>query len=125
MEQDEVIRARHATLRIGPKQSLLLEAFQLEKARSWNDIVFPAKDNDDETRKWIGEKGLQKEPNGDCRLHIRTIQALTEKFAANRDATASLRCKGIKARYRWREKGFLTITFEQGAIRKPCIRSSF
>jgi hypothetical protein len=61
MEQDEVIKARHATLRTGPKQSSLLEAFQLEKARYWNDIVFPAKDNDDKARKWIGEKGLQKE----------------------------------------------------------------
>lgn len=113
-----MIKARHVVLRIEPEQESLLRAFQQEAARCWNDIVSTAKEYYAETRKWIGKGDLQKILKGDYQLHSQTIQALTDKFVANRATTAEIRRQGSKARYPWREKRYLTIPFKQMAIRK-------
>ncbi len=113
-----MIKARHVILRVSKEQAKLLRETQQEAARCWNDIVSMAKDHYTETRTWIAKGDLQKRLKGGYRLHSQTVQALTDKFCANRDTTASLRRKASDIRYPWREKKYLTTPFKQMAIRR-------
>jgi putative transposase len=77
-----------------------------------------AKENYDQTRKWIGKSDLQKQLKRKFNLHSQTIQALTDKFVANRQVTAKLRRLGLrKIKYPYKEKKYMTIPFKQQAIR--------
>ena len=114
-----MIKTLHVFLRINKSQSELLKTYQAEVARCWNDIVRIAREyyyeND---HKWISKNALQKLLKGKYNLHSQTIQALTDKFAANRQTTAQLRKQGLNnIKYPYREKKYLTIPFKQSAIR--------
>ena len=80
-----MIKARKHILRIAPEQSALLKELQQEAARCWNAIVAEAKAHYDNGGGWIGKNELQKRLKGRFALHSQTVQALTDKFAANRD----------------------------------------
>lgn len=112
-----MIKARHAILRVSEQQAELLKATQLEAARCWNDIVALAKSHYDSNGNWIAKGTLQKALKGGYRLHSQTIQALTDRFCANRDTAAQNRRQGLDTRYPWREKRFVTIPFKQMAIK--------
>jgi len=114
-----MIKARHHTLRVSPEQAELLNKYQKEAAACWNYIVGLAKTYYEATcGKWISKSELQKWVKGRFELHSQTIQALTDKFVANRQTAAKLRRKGNKKiRYPYRKKKYLTIPFKQAAIR--------
>jgi putative transposase len=112
-----MIKARHRILRPTPEQALLLKETQQEAARCWNAIVAEAKAHYDGGGGWISKNDLQKRLKGRFRLHSQTVQALTDKFAANRKTTAENRRMGLGTKYPWREKEFTTIPFKQMAIR--------
>jgi len=104
-------------LKPDPGQQLLLKAYQREAACCWNAIVETANYYYRITHKWIGKNELQKWVKGWFELHSNTVQALTDKFCANRQTTARLRKNGNpKARYPYRTKRFATIPFKQTAI---------
>ena len=114
-----MIKARHHTLRVTPKQSELLRKRQMEAAACWNSIVSLAKAYYEANGgKWIGKSELQKQIKNKFKLHSQTAQALADKFVANRRTAAALRRNGDKdARYPYHEKKYLTIPFKQAAIR--------
>jgi putative transposase len=113
-----MIKARHHILRITPEQASLLKTTQEEAARCWNTIVIEAKSHYDAGRGWISKNNLQKCMKRRFRLHSQTVQALTDKFCANRDTAAQCRRQGLLTRYPWREKTFVTVPFKQMAIRR-------
>lgn len=112
-----MIKARHIILRPSPEQALLLKELQQEAARCWNAIVAEAKAHYAEGGGWLSKNELQKRLKGRFALHSQTVQALTDKFAANRDTAAQCRRQGLATRYPWREKKFATVPFKQMAIR--------
>lgn len=112
-----MIKARKHILCVDPERSVLLKELQQEAARCWNAIVAEARTHYDNGGGWIGKNELQKQLKGRFALHSQTIQALTDKFAANRDTAAQCRRQGLKTRYPWREKTFVTVPFKQMAIR--------
>lgn len=114
-----MLKARQYTLHAAPCQKEILRDCQMEAARCWNEILDLARQYYEETRgKWIGKNDLQKALKGRFRLHSQTVQALTDKFAANRQTAATLRRQGNKAiRYPHRRKKYCTIPFKQTAIR--------
>ncbi|WP_303720444.1 transposase [Malonomonas rubra] len=122
-----MIKARQVRLKLSPEQEDLLREYQLEAAKCWNEILVIARDfyqqNDG---KWISKNDLQKALKNQFKLHSQTVQALTDKFCANRKTTAELRRGGDKkAKYPYREKKFLTIPFKQMAIKRSeeqCVR---
>ena len=119
MEPNSMIKARKAPLKIPSESQDSLRTYQKEAARCWNVILFIAKDYYEvEGGKWISKRDLQKRLKGQFKLHSQTVQALTDKFVANRETIAKLRKGGDKkARYPYREKVFLTIPFKQMAIK--------
>jgi len=118
MEKDQMIKTQHIRLRPSKKECNLLREYQKETAQCWNAIITMAKEYYDQTRKWISKSDLQKQLKGKFKLHSQTIQALTDKFVANRQATAKLRRLELrKIKYPYRKKKYMTIPFKQQAIR--------
>jgi putative transposase len=115
-----VIKARQTTLRLSVEEAQQLRFYQQECARCWNAILEEEKlFREQNAGAWIGKNDLQKRLKGRFRLHSQSVQALTDKFVANRDTIAQLRRAGnTQARFPWREKKFLTIPFKQMAIRQ-------
>ena len=105
-------------LRPSIRDAELLKKHQVEAAACWNEIVETAACFYRITRKWIGKTELQKWVKDVFDLHSQTVQALTDKFCANRQTISKLRKAGDKnARYPYRSKRYLTIPFKQNAIR--------
>lgn len=113
-----MIKARHAILRLSIADQLRLRETQQEAARCWNDILAIAKAHYESGNGWISKGNLQKSLKGSYRLHSQTVQALTDRFCANRQTAAENRRQGLDTRYPWREKKFHTIPFKQMAIKR-------
>jgi len=113
-----VIKARHCILRLSAADQLRLKAVQQEAACCWNDILTIAKSHYDASKGWISKGDLQKLLKKGYRLHSQTIQALTDRFCANRLTAAENRRQGLDTRYPWRKKRFVTIPFKQMAIKQ-------
>lgn len=103
-----MIKARHAILRLSAADQLRLKETQQEAARCWNDIFAIAKAHYDSGSGWISKGNLQKSLKGSYCLHSQTVQALADRFCANRQTAAENRRQGLGTRYPWREKKFLT-----------------
>jgi putative transposase len=112
-----MIKAQQTILRISTEQATLLKAAQQESARCWNDIVSMSNAHYKATGKWLGKHDIQKMLKGKYQLHSQTIQALADKYAANRETAAELRRNGIRCSYPWRIKKFMTTPFKQMAIK--------
>ena len=113
-----MIKARHCILRLSAADQLRLKAVQQEAACCWNDILTIAKSHYDASKGWISKGDLQKLLKKGYRLHSQTIQALTDRFCANRLTAAENRRQGLDTRYPWRKKRFVTIPFKQMAIKQ-------
>lgn len=113
-----MIKARHCILRLSAANQLRLKVTQQEAARCWNNILVIAKSHYDAGNGWISKGDLQKALKKGYRLHSQTIQALTDRFCANRLTAAENRRQGLNTRYPWREKKFVTIPFKQMAIKR-------
>lgn len=114
-----MIKARHVILRPSAREAALLKATQQEAARCWNAILEEEKAfREANAGRWISKSDLQKRLKRRFALHSQTVQALTDKFAANRDTAATNRRQGLDTHYPWRQKTFLTVPFKQMAIRR-------
>ena len=113
-----MIKAHQCVLRLSVKDQLRLKETQQEAARCWNAILDIAKTHYAAGNGWIGKNDLQKTLKGRYRLHSQTVQALTDRFCANRLTAATNRRQGLDTRYPWREKKFVTIPFKQMAIKQ-------
>ena len=113
-----MIKARQQILRVDQGQAGRLKALQAEAARCWNDIVAIAKAHYAAGQGWMAKGDLQKHLKGRYRLHSQTVQALTDRFCANRQTAAANRRLGLKTRYPWRLKNFVSVPFKQMAIRR-------
>lgn len=113
-----MIKTRHYILRLTPEQEQLLCYHQQEAAKCWNYILDVARTWYEATHgKWIGKNELQKWTKGRFDLQSHTVQALVDKFVANRQTIANLRRSGDKkARYPYCKKKYLTIPFKKSAI---------
>ena len=117
---NHLIKTRTYRLKPNEKDALLLKKYQAKAASCWNEIVETANCFYRITRRWIGKAELQKWVKGGFDLHSQTIQALTDKYCANRETIALHRKQGNKdARYPYQTKRFLTIPFKlkQNAIK--------
>ena len=113
-----MIKASHAILRLPAEEQQLLKEVRQEAARCWNVILAEEKAyREARDGAWISKGDLQKALKRRFLLHSQTIQALTDRFCANRDTAAANRKLGLATRYPWREKKFLTVPFKQKAIR--------
>lgn len=113
-----MIKTQQAILRVDVKTADRLRFYQQEAANCWNQIVSVNITYYFGTHgQWIGKYELQQWVKGWHILHSQTVQALCDKFVANRLTTAVLRRQGLtKVKYPWREKRFMTIPFKQMAI---------
>ena len=114
-----MIKTQHHILHVTGKEAKLLQECQQEAARCWNEILHRAGVHYAFTGgKWVSKYDLQKELKGEFRLHSQTVQALVDKFVANRQTAARLRKQGLrKIRYPWRKKKYITVPFKQKSIR--------
>lgn len=115
-----MIKTRQHILSVSLEDAEALRQCQMESARCWNEILNTATVfRTFSGGTWIGKNELQKTLKGSFGLHSQTIQALTDKYIANRETAAELRRQGLtNIRYPWREKKYLTIPFKQMAIRR-------
>ena len=112
-----MIKASHAILRLSAEERQSLKDVQQEAALCWNAILAKEKAyREAHDGAWISKSDLQKALKRRFLLHSQTIQALTDRFCANRKTAATNRRLGLKTKYPWHEKKFLTVPFKQKAI---------
>jgi len=113
-----LIKSRKTVLRLSQEDSNRLRETQIECARCWNTVVELARTFWIENRDWASKSWLQKQVKKQFRLHSQTIQAIVDRFCANRLTCAQNRRMGLKTRYPWRVKKYVSIPFKQKAIKQ-------
>lgn len=112
-----MIKTHRVKLKLTQSQFELVREKQMECASCWNEVVRISKEYYFENKKWISNYDIQKLIKGRYNLHSATIQAISDKFSANRKTIAELRKKGnTKAKYPYKEKKFYIIPFKNSAI---------
>ena len=95
-----MIKTYRVKLNLTKLQYDLVREKQMEAAKCWNYVVNLSKEYYFEHKKWIKKNDIQKLTKGKYNLHSQTIQAISDKFDANRKATSQLIRKGdTKAKY--------------------------
>ena len=112
-----MIKTNRVKLKLNKAQFDLVREKQIECANCWNDIVAISKEYYLENKKWIDKYDIQKIVKGKYNLHSQTIQAITDKFDANRKTISELRKNGDKkAKYPYKTKKFYVIPLKNSAI---------
>jgi len=112
-----MIKTHRIKLKLNKVQFEMVKEKQMECANCWNEVVKISKEYYLNNRKWISNYDIQKNIKGRFNLHSATIQAISDKFSANRKTIAELRKKGNKkAKYPYKEKRFYIIPFKKSAI---------
>lgn len=112
-----MIKTNRVKLKLNKAQFDLVREKQIECANCWNDIVAISKEYYLENKKWIAKYDIQKIVKGKYNLHSQTIQAVTDKFDANRKTISELRKNGDKkAKYPYKTKKFYVIPLKNSAI---------
>lgn len=112
-----MIKTNRVKLKLNKAQFDLVREKQIECANCWNDIVAISKEYYLENKKWIAKYDIQKIVKGKYNLHSQTIQAITDKFDANRKTISELRKNGDKkAKYPYKTKKFYVIPLKNSAI---------
>lgn len=112
-----MIKTNRVKLKLNKAQFELVREKQIECANCWNDIVAISKEYYLENKKWIAKYDIQKIVKGKYNLHSQTIQAITDKFDANRKTISELRKNGDKkAKYPYKTKKFYVIPLKNSAI---------
>lgn len=112
-----MIKTNRIKLKLNKAQFELVREKQIECANCWNDIVTISKEYYLKNKKWIAKYDIQKIVKGKYNLHSQTIQAITDKFDANRKTISELRKNGDKkAKYPYKTKEFYVIPLKNSAI---------
>lgn len=75
-----------------------LRITQRETASAWNDIVREAKSYYFSAKKWLSKAEIQAVRKQTYNLHSQTVQAIVDKYAANRETIRKLRKTDKKAK---------------------------
>ena len=81
-----------------------LRTMQREAASVWNDIVREATSYYCACKKWVSKTEIQAIRKQTYNLHSQIVQAIADKYAANRETIRQLRKTDKKANYPWRRK---------------------
>lgn len=112
-----MIKTQHVRLSLTESQVQQLKEAQMECARCWNEVVKIANEHYQKEKKWISKYEIQSLIAGQFNLQRHNLNAITDKYAANRKAISELRKQGDKkARYPYKEKKFFCIPFKKSAI---------
>ena len=112
-----MIKTQHIRLKLSHEQTQQLKEAQMECARCWNEVVKIANEYYQKERKWISKYDIQSLIAGKFNLQRHNLNAITDKYAANRKTISELRKQGNKkARYPYKEKRFFCIPFKKSAI---------
>ncbi|EQH87551.1 hypothetical protein QMY_3055 [Clostridioides difficile F152] len=90
-----MIKTHRVKLNLTRTQFELIREKQMESANCWNHIVNLSKEYYFEHKQWIKKNDIQKSIKGKYNLHSQTIQAISDKFDANRKTISELRKKVI------------------------------
>ena len=86
---------------------------QREAASVWNDIVREANSYYFLFEKWLSKTDIQAVRKQIYPLHSQTVQAIADKYVANRETIRQLRQIDKKAKYPWRTKYFYCIPLKK------------
>ncbi len=93
-----------------------LRITQRETASAWNDIVREANSYYFTTKKWLSKTEIQAVRKRTYNLHSQTVQAIADKYAANRETIRKLRKMDKKAKYPWRKKYYYCIPLKKASM---------
>ncbi|MGC4376959.1 transposase [Fictibacillus sp. Mic-4] len=93
-----------------------LRNMQREAASVWNDIVREATSYFFTFKKWLSKSDIQAARKGSYNLHSQTVQAIVDKYDANRQTTRKLRKSDKKIKYPWKEKYYYCIPLKQASM---------
>ncbi|WP_459502967.1 hypothetical protein [Bacillus sp. C1] len=93
-----------------------LRSMQRETASVWNDIVREATSYYFTWEKWLSKTEIQAVRKQTYNLHYQTVQAIADKYEANRESIRKLRKTDKKAKYPWRKKYFYCIPLKKSSM---------
>ncbi|RID88465.1 transposase, partial [Peribacillus asahii] len=93
-----------------------LRTMQREAASVWNDIVREATSYYVACKKWVSKTEIQAIRKQTYNLHSQTVQAIADKYAANRETIRQLRKTDKKANYPWRRKYYYCIPLKKASM---------
>ncbi|USK68281.1 RNA-guided endonuclease InsQ/TnpB family protein [Peribacillus asahii] len=94
-----------------------LRMMQRETASVWNDIVREATSYYYFSRKkWLSKTEIQSVRKQTYQLHSQTVQAIADKYDANRETIRQLRKTDKKAKYPWRRKYYYCIPLKKASM---------
>ncbi|MFB5281833.1 RNA-guided endonuclease InsQ/TnpB family protein [Peribacillus sp. Hz7] len=93
-----------------------LRMMQREAASVWNDIVREATSYYVSRKKWLSKTEIQFVRKQTYQLHSQTVQAIADKYEANRETIRQLRKTDKKAKYPWRRKYYYCIPLKKASM---------
>lgn len=93
-----------------------LRTMQREAASVWNDIVREATSYYFSFKKWLSKTEIQAVRKQTYNLHSQTVQAIADKYEANRETIRKLRLTDKKAKYPWRRKYYYCIPLKKDSM---------
>ena len=93
-----------------------LRMMQREAASVWNDIVREATSYYFTCKKWLSKTEIQAIRKQTYNLHSQTVQAIADKYDANRETIKQLRKTDKKAKYPWRRKFYYCIPLKKASM---------
>src|SRR4051794_32059013 len=93
-----------------------LRNMQREAASVWNDIVREATSYYFICKKWLSKTEIQAIRKQTYNLHSQTVQAIADKYDANRETIRQLRKTDQKAKYPWRRKFYYCIPLKKASM---------
>ncbi|MGG3449420.1 RNA-guided endonuclease InsQ/TnpB family protein [Domibacillus aminovorans] len=93
-----------------------LRIMQREAASVWNDIVREATSYYFTCKKWLSKTDIQAIRKQTYDLHSQTVQAIADKYVANRETIRQLRKVDKKANYPWRRKYYYCIPLKKASM---------
>ena len=93
-----------------------LRTMQREAASVWNDIVREATSYYFTCKKWLSKTEIQAVRKQTYNLHSQTVQAIADKYDANRETIRQLRKTDKKAKYPWRRKFYYCIPLKKASM---------
>ncbi|MDM5155132.1 transposase [Bacillus sp. DX1.1] len=93
-----------------------LRNMQRETATVWNDIVREATSYYFTWKKWLSKSEIQAVRKQTYNLHSQTVQAIADKYEANRETIRKLRKTDKKVKYPWRRKYYYCIPLKKASM---------
>ncbi|MFD3445385.1 RNA-guided endonuclease InsQ/TnpB family protein [Microbacteriaceae bacterium 4G12] len=93
-----------------------LRFMQREAAKVWNDIVRESTSYYFTWKKWLSKTEIQAVRKQTYDLHSQTVQAIADKYEANRETIRKLQKTDKKAKYPWRRKHYYCIPLKKASM---------